>query len=121
MRCYKLWNVNGDEYCVCVVARNGREAKKLFWPDAKFDLCMDRYTDLRVRHMPDVNVDDFTEPQILGYKDGLRRGAYGWVDDNCDLCDSIKYLTLVDGRCLCSDCEEDFYDSQVVKERWVAK
>ena len=72
MKCYRLWDVNDGELCVGVAARSAREARKLFWPNAKSDLCMDRSIDLRATHQPDVNIDDLLEPQVLEYKDGLR-------------------------------------------------
>ena len=39
--------------------------------------------------------------------EGLRRGLYGWVEDGaCDVCSNDRHLTSINGKAMCSTCEE---------------
>ncbi len=97
---------DNEEYGIFVVAESVKHAKRLGWGNEC--LCNDEYTDLTAKWNKEAKVDDLEYGVVDDMKEGLRRGVFGFIDEgeDCDQCGVESFLTNVEGKCLCSDCEE---------------
>ena len=108
-RCYMAW-MTGCEWCVIYIVHSFKEAKK--WAVAEFyGEC--EFIDVRVKWLKHVDVSDLPYGD-MDCKEGLKRGAYTWILDDCPVCGSVTRLERsdVDGEIRCEACEEKRSDDE---------
>ena len=114
MKAY-FWKEDKDsDSCVAVIADNSKEAKEIgssWWGKEVGHNESDWYIQQRVNLVKDkdINIKGLSKG-VIKAKEGMRRGIYGWVEDNCDRCKKYGTLTNVltdTNQCICSDCEEE--------------
>lgn len=96
----------GADYGVGVVAESAKEAKKLAWGNDVF--CDTEWTDLRVSWQKNARVDGLNLGVVELSIDALKREIYDSLDMfDCPICEKEGYITLIDGKVMCSDCEDN--------------
>ena len=108
----RLYVFDSDDVRFSVVHTTLREAKKILWQDDDVrDHCADEYILLTACWLRDVDVSDIAIGETLDSVQGLERGVYGWIDDDCPLCGKGGHLTVsADWNIICcGDCDERLY------------
>jgi hypothetical protein len=103
-----LVSVADGEFGVAVVAQTSKEAKSIARKNDIYDLFCDcEYTEIEVKWQKDSKVDDLSIGVIDNAILALERNIYGYVDgEKCPVCHEEAYLSNVDGKVMCSQCEE---------------
>ena len=114
LKCYCVYI--GDDWedeggCV-YIAKSSKEAKSGAWEEVLESRFPDERAYLNADEL-DVDVSDLCSGEMEGME-GLKRGAYSWIDDNCPECGKLGNLTI---SCdfdtvMCSDCEEKRLDKE---------
>jgi len=101
-----------DCYRCAIVHTSLKEAKKVLWDDSYVRDCLGgEYTLFNAHWLKDVDVSDLEVGDDLISVEGVRRGVYLWVDDNCPECGKVGELRMDDdwGKVMCEDCGERTY------------
>jgi len=104
-----FWKPDDDEGGIAIIAETSKEAKKLGWTWWGKNIGNDsEYIDCRVRLVKNKpNICRLDKGAVDNFKLGLAYGLYGWIEDECDICHKDKMLSqIVDGQCICDECEE---------------
>ena len=113
MKAY-FWKPDRDsDSCVAVIADNSKEAKELgasYWGSDVGHDSHDWYIEQRVNLIKkkEIDIKGLSKGAVVG-KEGLRRGLYSWIEEECDICKLHKTLSqfiIATGQCICSDCDE---------------
>lgn len=123
LRAY-FWKPDTDaEFGLAVVAHNVQEAKQLGATEWGATVGHDDnnwWIKQRCNWTRDANVDGL-DVGVVEELDGLRRGMYGWLEDErCDICKDMGRLTCVNETAVCSNCEEKT-DMQEYKRRRITR
>ena len=95
-----------DDCGLAVAAYNRKAALKYMW--ASGDLMADSFIELRAVWVKKANVEGLKDGEIIfDTIDGLKRGVYGWIDDeDCPICGHNTMLHYEGGVVGCHDCLE---------------
>lgn len=112
MKAY-FWMPDEDaESGVVVIAENVKEAKTLgasYWASAYGHDDHEWFIRQRCRLCKEGQdkVSDLPKGAMKDYKEALKRGFCSWIEDECDKCKTETQLyQVVNGKCICSDCDE---------------
>lgn len=111
-RAYFCSGTDDDYGGIAVVASSSNEARRIAWRKAGGDLgACDSYFDVRARWVKDAKIEDLEIGTVINDGiDGLRRGVFGWTEDECPICKDgkiWKHLILENGVVCCYDCVDN--------------
>ena len=104
-----LWMDSDDsETGWAIVAHTCKEAKKIGWNYNASEVGNDgEWTEVSCRWIKDAKIEGLDVGVITDYKQGLKSGIYGYVEgEKCEVCGEEDILRLVNGKCVCSNCED---------------
>lgn len=107
-----LWIPDEDgEFGIAVIAETNREARKLgytWWGEQCGHDDPDSFILQRCRLIKGpIRIDDLEKGVLSDGKEGLRRGLYGFVEDErCDVCKKKRTLYQYKNLVVCNDCIE---------------
>ena len=91
---------------ISVIAENVKEAKKIGWKEweKEYGDSIYDFIDCRCRLQKNGDVKGLKKGAVLDLKDGIRRGLYSYVFEDCELC-GVQFCECVyKGKLLCEDC-----------------
>jgi len=112
----RLYVFDSEDVRFSVVHTTLREAKKALWEDGNVQDYCGEYILLSVSWLRGVDVSDIAIGETLDSIQGLERGVYGWIDDDCPLCGKGGRLAVsADWNIICcGDCDERLYQEFLV-------
>lgn len=100
---------------IAVAAHTEKEARRLAWKSREIDA--DSPLDLRANWCRPAITDGLTGCKIIySTLEGLKRGVYGWVEDeDCPLCGQTATLRYDSGIVGCDECLEQLADHSIAE------
>lgn len=113
LRAYYWEEWEDAEGGVAVVAYSIKEARKMAYDWWAGEVGLNgEYTDQKIKWLKKADVTGITSPRVIeDFKDGLKRGMYGYViEEECEKCSSpigmADEYNLENGKLLCEECKE---------------
>jgi hypothetical protein len=106
-----------DEHGYAIVAHNLKEAKSIGWNNNASECGNNNeWIEQYCRRNKELNVEGISEPCVLDYKEGLKRGGYAYVEmEDCEICGEEDILRYAFGKCICSSCKDKLSDKEAGK------